>query len=125
MTRHHESIFTYLKREIKRRHCQSDNLPFDFNCGFVGYFGYELKAECGSGLEHPSSFPDAILLLTDRLIAFDHQERTTYLVYLSRVGETALAKAWFELMQECLRTLPPPSSPRSRNDSPSCNFSFK
>ncbi|MBD2342646.1 aminodeoxychorismate synthase component I [Anabaena subtropica] len=102
-----ESIFTYLKREINRRHCQSDELPFDFNCGFVGYFGYELKAECGSGLQHPSAFPDAILLLADRLIAFDHQEQTTYLVHLVPVGQKAPATAWFELMEECLRTLPP------------------
>ena len=51
------------KHEIERRHCPSDDLPFDFNCGFVGYFGYELKAECGFKLNHPSSLPDAMFLL--------------------------------------------------------------
>ena len=107
VTSTHESIFDYLKREIHRRRCQSDELPFDFNCGFVGYFGYELKAECGSKLVHTSSVPDAILLLSDRLIAFDHQEQTTYLVYLTPVGETASAQAWFELTEKRLRTLPP------------------
>lgn len=107
VTLSHESIFDYLKREIHRRRCQSDELPFDFNCGFVGYFGYELKAECGSKLVHTSSIPDAILLLSDRLIAFDHQEQTTYLVYLTPVGETASAQAWFELIENRLRTLPP------------------
>ncbi|ABA23075.1 anthranilate synthase, component II [Trichormus variabilis ATCC 29413] len=107
VTRTQESIFDYLKREINRRRCPSDELPFDFNCGFVGYFGYELKAESGSGLEHPSSCPDAILLLSDRLIAFDHQEQTTYLVYLAPVGETAPAKDWFEITEKRLRTLPP------------------
>lgn len=107
VTRFQESIFEYLKREINRRHCQSDELPFDFNCGFVGYFGYELKAECGSSLIHSSSLPDAIFLLADRMIAFDHQEQTTYLVYLASMGETAQAQAWFELIEKQLRTLPP------------------
>ena len=43
---HEESIFDYLSREMKRLRYLSDDLPFDFNCGFVGYFGYELKADC-------------------------------------------------------------------------------
>jgi para-aminobenzoate synthetase len=107
VTRTQESIFDYLKREIKRRRCQSDELPFDFNCGFVGYFGYELKAECGAKFVHTSSVPDAVLLLADRLIAFDHQEQTTYLVYLTAIGETASAQAWFELTEKRLRELPP------------------
>ncbi len=102
-----ESIFEYLKREINRRHYQSDELPFNFNCGFVGYFGYELKAECGSLLVHSSSLPDAIFLLADRIIAFDHQEQTTYLVYLALTGQTAQAQAWFELTENQLRQLPP------------------
>lgn len=102
-----ESIFEYLKREINRRRCQSPELPFDFNCGFVGYFGYELKAECGFRVVHPSSLPDAIFFLSDRLIAFDHQEKTTYLVYLSTKGQAAQAQAWFELIEQQLSVLPP------------------
>ena len=54
----------------------SDDLPFDFNCGFVGYLGYELKAECGGGRAHASSMPDAAFVFADRLIAFDHVEQT-------------------------------------------------
>ena len=41
-----ESIFDYLSREMRRLRYVSDDLPFDFNCGFVGYLGYELKADC-------------------------------------------------------------------------------
>ena len=40
-----ESIFDYLSREMRRLRYLSHDLPFDFNCGFVGYFGYELKAD--------------------------------------------------------------------------------
>ncbi len=107
VTLSHESIFDYLKRELSHRRCQSDDLPFDYNCGFVGYFGYELKAECRSRLAHPSSLPDAIFLLADRMIVFDHQEQTVYLLHLTTKGETAQAQAWFEQIQKQLQTLPP------------------
>lgn len=102
-----EGIFDYLHREIERRHCSSDDLPFDFNCGFVGYFGYELKAECGSQLNHPSALPDAMFLLADRMIAIDHQEQTLYLLCLIQQGQTAASEAWFEWIRQQIDHLPP------------------
>nr|WP_199332560.1 aminodeoxychorismate synthase component I [Anabaena catenula] len=102
-----EGIFEYLKREIERRHCQSHDLPFDFNCGFVGYFGYELKAECGSQSNHPSTLPDAMFMLADRMIAIDHQEQTLYLLCLIQQGQTASAEAWFEWIRYQIAHLPP------------------
>ncbi|NMF64462.1 aminodeoxychorismate synthase component I [Brasilonema octagenarum] len=102
-----EGIFEYLKQEIERRHCPSDNLPFDFNCGFVGYFGYELKAECGSQLNHPSALPDAMFLLADRMIAIDHQEQTLYLLCLIQQGQTARAEVWFESIRQQIDQLAP------------------
>ena len=77
---HEESIFDYLSREMKRLRYLSDDLPFDFNCGFVGYFGYELKADCEGDVPHHSSMPDAAFIFADRLIAFDHYEKCTYLL---------------------------------------------
>jgi para-aminobenzoate synthetase len=100
-------IFDYLKRELEQRHCSSEELPFDFNCGFVGYFGYELKAECGSQLKHPSSLPDAMFLLADRMIAIDHQEQTLYLLFLVQQGQYDLAQAWFEWIKQQIENLPP------------------
>ncbi len=113
-----ESIFEFLKREIDRRRCQSDDLPFDFNCGFVGYFGYELKAECGSKLGHLSPLPDAIFLLADRLIAIDHQEQCLYLVQLVKKGQTEQIETWFDAIQEKLENLPPlpPLVPQGNGD---------
>ncbi|WP_414587744.1 aminodeoxychorismate synthase component I [Scytonema sp. PCC 10023] len=107
VTFHKDSIFEYLKHETERLYCRSDELPFDFNCGFVGYFGYELKAECGGKLENPSQLPDATFLLAERVIAFDHQEQTTYLLCLTKMGERAQAEAWFNTIEQQLRTLPP------------------
>ncbi|NJK27315.1 MAG: aminodeoxychorismate synthase component I [Coleofasciculaceae cyanobacterium SM2_3_26] len=106
-TRSQESIFDFLKREGDRNFCKSEELPFEFNCGFVGYFGYELKAECGANLVHPSPLPDAMFLFADRLLAFDHQEQTVYLVCLARQGQRAEATAWFDRLEQQLSELPP------------------
>ncbi|WP_448267664.1 aminodeoxychorismate synthase component I [Nostoc sp. DSM 114159] len=107
VTRRTESIFEYLKREIDCRSCQADDLPFDFNCGFVGYFGYELKRECGSSLVHSSPLPDAIFLLADRMIAIDHQEQCLYLLQLIKKGQTEQVETWFDTIQQQLETLDP------------------
>lgn len=102
-----EGIFEYLKRELEQRRCASDELPFDFNCGFVGYFGYELKAEGGSQLNHSSSLPDAMFLLADRMMAIDHEEQTLYLLCLIQQGQKASAEAWFESIKQEIDHLPP------------------
>jgi para-aminobenzoate synthetase len=107
VSRHRESIFEYLKRELAFRQCLSENLPFDFNCGFVGYLGYELKAESGSELVHRSPFPDAMFLLADRLIVIDHQEKTLYLLCLVQTGQKQEAEAWFTEIQAKLKNLSP------------------
>lgn len=107
ISRHQESIFDYLKREIKLRHHSSEALPFNFNCGFVGYFGYELKAECGAELEHHSPLPDAMFLFADRMIAIDHQEQTLYLLCLTQKGQRANAEAWFNAIESQLDNLAP------------------
>ncbi|MEI6331516.1 MAG: aminodeoxychorismate synthase component I [Pseudanabaena sp. ELA645] len=102
-----EAIFDYLQREIQRRQCPSDDLPFDFNCGFVGYFGYELKAESGGKLNHTSPLPDAMFMLADRMIAIDHQEQTIYLLCLIQQGKAACAEDWFEAIANQIENLPP------------------
>jgi para-aminobenzoate synthetase len=81
------------------------DLPFDFDCGFAGYLGYELKAECDGAAAHSASAPDAAFILADRLIAFDHQERRTYLLSLSQTDP------WFEATERRLIGLPPLAEP--------------
>lgn len=100
-----ESIFDYLGRELERLRPLSVGLPFDFDCGFAGYFGYELKAECDGAAAHAASTPDAAFVLADRMIAFDHQEQQTYLLSLS-------ADPWIEETEQRLAALPPLEKPR-------------
>jgi para-aminobenzoate synthetase len=95
-----ESIFDYLGRELERLRPLSADLPFDFDCGFAGYLGYELKAECDGAAAHRASTPDAAFILADRLIAFDHREHCTYLLSLSK------ADPWLERTERRLAELP-------------------
>ena len=87
-------MFDYCRRELARLRATAPELPFDFTCGFAGYFGYELKAECGGELVHRSPLPDAALVFCDRLIAFDHDERRVHLVALADPAGIDAADAW-------------------------------
>src|SRR4051794_19483199 len=77
-----ESVFDYLEWRLRGLRPLTADLPFDFDCGLVGYFGYELKADCDGGAAHRSRTPDAAFIFADRLIAFDHEQRHTYLLAL-------------------------------------------
>jgi para-aminobenzoate synthetase len=92
-------LLDFLQSELDRRTCSSPELPFDFNGGFVGYFGYELKAECGGRMAHRSPHADACLIFADRMIAFDHKENSVYLVYAGRRDEVRHAETWFNEME--------------------------
>jgi len=102
-----ESIFDYLAMETERLRLPETGLPFEFECGLAGYFGYELKAECGGDAAHESSLPDAAFVFAGRMIAFDHAERHTYLLCLAEPGGEDEAQAWIETTATRLSALPP------------------
>jgi para-aminobenzoate synthetase len=102
-----ESIFELLDRELARLRRPCAELPFDFDCGFVGYLGYELKAECDGAAAHRAATPDAAFVLADRLIACDHQERHTYLLSLTE------ADPWIEETERQLAALPVLAEPQA------------
>jgi para-aminobenzoate synthetase len=103
-----ESIFEYLGRELARPRGPFPDLPFDLDCGYVGYLGYELKADCDGDAAHAAPTPDAAFVFADRLIAFDRQEQHTYLLGL---GE---AEPWMEETSQRLASLPPLPEPEAR-----------
>ncbi|MFI4990357.1 MAG: aminodeoxychorismate synthase component I [Solirubrobacterales bacterium] len=106
-----ESIFDYLSREMRRLRHLSNELPFDFNCGFVGYFGYELKADCEGNDAHASTMPDASFVFADRLLAFDHLEQCTYLLCLAEAGDAKQADDWIAETRLRLASLAPIEQP--------------
>lgn len=109
------SVFDYLKRQLSSRRVDADGLPFDFTGGYVGYFGYEAKADCGSPNTHRAETPDACWLFADRLIAVDHEEDVTYAVCLAEDTPQA-AQAAEEWLTDTLAQLsflaPAPGRPR-------------
>lgn len=72
-------------------------LPFAFRLGWVGYLGYELKAEVGSPGKHASEQPDALMMFLDRALVVDHDQGSVYLLALSSEGVTEDdCGAWFD-----------------------------
>ncbi|USQ75877.1 aminodeoxychorismate synthase component I [Ornithinimicrobium cryptoxanthini] len=71
-------------------------LPGTFRPGFVGYLGYELKAELGGSAAHASPHPDARLVMADRAVVVDHEEGTAHAVYLWDAKTQAEQVAWVE-----------------------------
>jgi para-aminobenzoate synthetase component 1 len=65
-----------------------------FGLGWVGWLGYELRAQTmGTPPRTGSRYPDAALLFVDRAIVFDHAERSMRLVALGD-GWTGELEAW-------------------------------
>ncbi|MCO5996222.1 aminodeoxychorismate synthase component I [Actinoallomurus rhizosphaericola] len=83
-----------------------DRLPFDFTLGYVGYLGYELKAETGGTAAYDALTPDAALLFADRAVVFDHRERTCHLLCLGEGPEDPHAAAWLDETEARLLRLP-------------------
>jgi para-aminobenzoate synthetase len=108
---HQETIFDHLRRELRRLRRRDDALPFDLNGGYVGYFGYELKADCGAGDAHRSSLPDAAFLRADRLLAFDHRDGATYVLALSEPRHRLEGRRWVDETCRRLQALPPIADP--------------
>lgn len=84
------SVFDYLHSQMQRLQLQPEcaaaaaaELPFNFWGGFVGYFGYELKAECGGANAHAAPGPDAAWLFADRLLVVDHELGDVWLLALA------------------------------------------
>ena len=85
-----QRFFDYLDDQLRAREVPAQQeLPFEFNLGYVGYLGYELKAETGGTDAHQSDTPDAALLFADRALVLDHATRTSYLLALSISGDAA------------------------------------
>jgi len=100
-------ILDVLRQRLARRRLPPAGLPFDFAGGYVGYLGYEMKADCAPTTARRADTPDAVWIFADRLVAVDHLHRRTYLVALSidDVGQHA-ARDWLAATATRLRAVP-------------------
>ncbi len=125
------SIFDLLDRELAGHAIEPPpaDLPPGLMGGFVGYLGYELKADCGSPNAHRSDTPDAVMMLANRLVAVDHLRRRTHLVALCH-GDEAEAETWLDVAEEAVRDIianpPEPAVPLALSGGPTdSEVSFK
>lgn len=98
-------IFTFLQDILDTYKYENQDLPFNFNGGLMGYFGYELKALCGYENKYQSSLPDAQFILVDRAIIFDHICQDIYLIFLDKIEQEINANKWFNDIENKLQLL--------------------
>jgi para-aminobenzoate synthetase len=107
------SIFEVLDRELAQRSLPTPSDPApNLLGGFVGYLGYECKADVGSTNEHSSDVPDAVLMLANRLVAVDHVHRRTHLIAIP-AGDEEEAERWLDQAEATVADLlaDPPADP--------------
>jgi para-aminobenzoate synthetase len=79
------SIFDLLDGELKGLEAEPPlGVDRGLMAGYVGYLGYELKADCGATNVHSSDLPDAALMLANRVVAVDHARDRTHIFALVR-----------------------------------------
>ncbi|MFC4604451.1 aminodeoxychorismate synthase component I [Rhodococcus kronopolitis] len=115
----HSTFFDYLDERLRERTVESHpDVPFDFALGYVGYLGYELKADTCGQLVHASPHDDAAMAFADRALVIDHDEGCCYLLTLDDGSGTLPEDVrWLEAMTDALIGIaevsggPPPPPP--------------
>lgn len=74
------NIFDFLK-ENRKRLTYNESLPFDFQLGYIGYLGYELKKDTENVINNYSyDYPDAYFKYCDRALVYDHKEERLHIL---------------------------------------------
>lgn len=74
-----KDIFSYLKENLKKWD-YVDEIPCDFQLGYIGYLGYELKGCTIVKNKKIYDYPDAYLRYIDRAVIVDHMENEIYIL---------------------------------------------
>jgi para-aminobenzoate synthetase len=123
----HKSIFDFLQKEMERIEVEPpEGVERGLVGGYVGYLGYELKADCGSPNVHSSDLPDAAMMLANRVVAVDHTKNLTYVFALCR-GEDPEAELWLDAAEELIAAAiaaPPPERPLAPPSEPGGHVTF-
>jgi para-aminobenzoate synthetase len=112
-------FFDWLENDLAAHGVVTSELPCGFTLGWVGYLGYELKAECDGAIAHRSPDPDAFLIFADRGVVLDHDMGEVYLLALAPPDDPGMALDWLEQTTQRLRAVPtralaPPDAPTER-----------
>jgi para-aminobenzoate synthetase len=124
----HKSIFDFLDRELARYAVEPpEEVGRGLVGGYVGYLGYECKADCGATNVHSSDLPDAMLMLANRVVAVDHAAGTTHLFAVAD-GEGHDAEEWLDLAADVVAAAiaePPPQRPLAPPPEPGGRVEFE
>jgi para-aminobenzoate synthetase len=108
-----DTIFEVLDRELEKYALDSPADPdHGLIGGFVGYIGYECKADCGATNTHRSDVPDAVQIFANRTVAIDHVRGRTHILALA-CDEEPEATLWLDQAEragrEAIAAPPPPA----------------
>ncbi len=101
-----------LESRLARQVRGGDELPFAFRGGWVGYFGYEMKALFGGEAAHFNHYPDTVWMHADRFVAIDHLDGRKWLVAAAEPAQEENARAWLAETAERIARLTPAPSPQ-------------
>jgi para-aminobenzoate synthetase len=105
------SFFDWIDADVRAHAAEVPDLPFDFSLGWVGYLGYELKAETGGSRAHRSRYPDAAMIFADRAVVFDHVDGAVHLLALCPADDERAAQSWLDDTEARLADVPVPEAP--------------
>jgi para-aminobenzoate synthetase len=126
-TEEQASIFDVLDGELAERRLRLPaGVPDGLLGGFVGYLGYECKADCGAPNTHRSDLPDAVLMFANRVVAVDHVRGETHLLAICGAEPEAEVEGWLDGAERAVRELltarPEPVEPPILSDAPPVRF---
>jgi para-aminobenzoate synthetase len=104
-------MFDYLSAQLAARQLPPTGLPFEFSLGYVGYLGYEMKADCGGEKSHATDLADAAFLFCDRAVVLDHETNEAWILSLSTDAAREQALAWLDEAERAVRLPARPSMP--------------
>lgn len=104
-----QSLFTYLQTQLKHYATDTSALTCPFNLGYIGYLGFEMKAETLEiNNRHRSPYPDAQFLFVDRALVYDAATKQLSLLALCSQDNSTDAEAWFAACETALAQAPMP-----------------
>ena len=99
-----DSIFDVLDRDIAHAKIEPpEGIAAGLIGGYVGYLGYECKADCGSPNVHRSDIPDAVMMFANRVVAVDHIGHRTHLLALTGADDDGAAGRWLDEAEAAVR----------------------
>jgi para-aminobenzoate synthetase len=121
------SIFDVLDGELAERRLRLPaGAPDGLLGGFVGYLGYECKADCGSPNTHRSDLPDAVMMFANRVVAVDHERGETHVLAICGSEPESEVEGWLDGAERAVRELlgasPEPVEVPALSDAPPVRF---